>query len=212
MNLENTNSINLTSDTLRGVLSNSFDEFTLSENGRFLNGISVQPNALKTVDSETKTKLYVENGKLRLTKYKDGEESGDHYVMPAISDFNVINGKKIITTFSDGTIEKVVLDKQDEFSLEQGIAICVMKKVLSTHLGNGSSVYNKIVEYGLKTYNKITSEKSKKQREEERMAIQKKNKAEKAKKRREKEIARKREEIIEIQKEAYIRAMRELNS
>lgn len=205
MNLENTNSINVTYDTQRCVLSNS------SENG-FLNGIWVQPNALKTVDSETKTKLYVENGKLRLTMYKDGWVFDDHYVMPAISDFNVINGKKIITTFSDGTIEKVVLDKQDEFSLEQGIAICVMKKVLSTHFGNGSSVYNKIVEYGLKTYNKITSEKSKKQREEERMAIQKKNKAEKAKKRREKEIARKREEIIEIQKEAYIRAMRELNS
>ena len=51
-------------------------------------------------------------------------------------------------------MKKAVLAVNDEFSLEQGISICVTKKLFSMKTeNNGSSVYNKIVEkYGCRYY------------------------------------------------------------
>lgn len=66
-------------------------------------------------------------------------------VLPHIKDVQTINNKVVIVVFADGTKEKAVLDSADTFSLEQGISICITKKLLSMKTGgNGSSTYNKL--------------------------------------------------------------------
>lgn len=80
---------------------------------------------------------------------------------------------KVITYFADGTSEKAVLNKDDTYSLEYGISICITKRLLKN---KREKIANK-----------------------------------KAAKRAECETAE-REYLINIQKEAYIRAMKEINS
>ena len=87
-----------------------------------------------------------------------------------------------------------------------------MKNIFSRiSYGNGSSVYNKLVEYGLKMYNDIETAKLEAEVEKQKREAKSKKKAEKARRNRERKAAEKREAEIEIQKEAYLRAMREFN-
>ena len=118
-----------------------------------------------------------------------------------------------MVTFSDGKTEKAVLDTYDTFNIEQGIAICIMKKSFSKiSNGNGSSVYNKLVEYGLKVLNEINDAKAKAEAEKQEKNARAKRNAEKAKRKKARNAAKKREAEIEIQKEAYLRAMCELHT
>lgn len=77
--------------------------------------------------------------------------------------------------------------------------------------GNGSSIYNKFVEYGIKSFKSISMLEFKAETDKQRKIAEAKSKAEKARRKREKREAKKREAEIEIQKEAYLRAMREFN-
>jgi len=123
----------------------------------------------------------------------------------------VVEDKVIVVTFNDGTSEKAVLCDGDTFSLEQGISICLAKKLLSYQTGgHGSREYNKIIKRGMKVYNdKLKAEAEKKRKEEEEKARRERIAAKKYAKRLRRENAEK-EKQIEIQKEAYLRAMREL--
>lgn len=125
-------------------------------------------------------------------------------VMPLITDIQVKNKRAIIVYFADGDHTKAVLSKNDTFNLEQGISICLMKKILADATEcDGNNIYNKVVNYGLKMY-------SRKQKE----AAKAKEDAEKAKAEANAKIARqkakkdaKREEQINTQAEAFRRAM-----
>lgn len=131
-------------------------------------------------------------------------------VIPHIKDIQVIHNRVVVVLFADGTKEKAVLDDADIFSLEQGISVCITKKMLSLKTGgNGSSAYNKIISHCLKVYenNRNAEEKAKL---DEQAARDKENKtADKARAKRIKRANKEREREIEIQKEAYLRAMRE---
>lgn len=130
-------------------------------------------------------------------------------VIPRIEDVQSINNKVVIVKFADGTTEKAVLSDDDTFSLEQGISICITKKILNKELkgANGGSAYNKLVDYGLKVY-KDKEKNAKKKAEDEKKAKEAEQKRiEKIRKKREKRKAKLREEQIEIQAEAYRRAM-----
>lgn len=176
-----------------------------------------------TMPKETNTYLYAHNESawgsdavrktLRVATYKDGNIRNDLELMSAIEDVQVLNDRVIMVKFSDGTTEKAVLDESDTFSVEQGIAICLTKKLLSTLTrGNGGSVYNKLVEYGVKTYEAIEAHKAEVAKEKTEKAAKAKRDAEKAQRKKERKAAEQREADIEIQKEAYLRAMRELNA
>ncbi len=176
-----------------------------------------------TMPKETNTYLYVDEQavwgsnvpykSLRVATYKDSNRRNDLELMPAIVDVQVLNNRVIMVKFVDGTTEKAVLDENDTFSVEQGIAICLTKKLLSTLTrGNGGSVYNKLVEYGLKTYEAIEERKAEVAKENDEKVAKAKRNAEKAQRKRERKAAEQREADIEIQKEAYLRAMRELNA
>ena len=169
-------------------------------------------NSPETMPKEANTYLYVDNGQVRLANYKDGKRISDIDIMEGIADIQVMNEKVVIVTFTDGYIEKAVLDACDTFNIEQGIVICIMKKYFSKiSNGNGSSVYNKLVGYGLNVYNDILTAKSKAEADRQEKNVRDKRNAEKAKKKKARMAAEKREAEIEIQKEAYLRAMREYN-
>ena len=126
--------------------------------------------------------------------------------IPAIKDVNILVENKVVeVTFEDKTKEKAVCLEPDTFDLERAISICLAKKVMG-----GSSAYNNAVKKGLKVYyDKLKheiAEKTEKERIERKRAKLKAYKQ----RRRERKIAEEKERQIEIQKEAYVRAMKEL--
>jgi len=137
-------------------------------------------------------------------------------VMPFIQYVEVKHDRVVVVTFSDNTSEKAVLNSEDTFSLEYGISICVAKKLISmkfpNHKGVGSSIYNKIVKDGMTVYDGIQKEEQEllaEKKERERIVA---NRRAKQQKRREKRAAAEREKQIEIQKEAYLRALKEFHA
>ena len=157
----------------------------------------------KDVSEETKTELVSEGNNLNIKYYKDGYYQSKKVLMSDIADVRTA-GNAVFVTFADGSFTKAILDKEDgPFNLEQGISICLTKKLIGE---NGSSIYNKLIQKALKVkkQKELDAEKAAKKKEEE------KKKLAKDKAKREKRKAKKREETIEIHREAFVRAMRDL--
>lgn len=135
--------------------------------------------------------------------------------VPFYKDVRVIdsNGTKVtIIDFGDGTFEKAVCHKDDTYSLEQGISICVTKKILSELTGlNGTTAYNKLIRKALKVMKNNRKAEEKAKQESTAEELRRKKAAEKRQKRLAKIVERKRKEQIEIQEEAYLRAMKKYN-
>lgn len=135
--------------------------------------------------------------------------------LPIITDVNIIVPNKVVeVTFEDGTKEKCVCREPDVFSLESAISICISKKIMG-----GSGAYNNAVKRGIKIYKdkleKEALDKAEKERIEKKRAKRLAYKERCAMKREEAEKAKRDAEIeeqIEIQKQAYIRAMEYMNS
>ena len=157
------------------------------------------------VRPDTTTKLDIKNGSIRVKHYNDGFFESERTVMPDIKDVTVYNNKTVIVTFADNTKTVAVLDAEDKFNLEQGISICITKKLLGK---DGGAVYNKLINraFKVKAQNEKAVEEAMKAKEEE------ERRRELALARHKKKLAKKREAAIEIQKEAYIRAIEHLNS
>lgn len=132
-----------------------------------------------------------------------------------VKDVNVIVPNKVVeVTFADGTKEKSVCREPDTFNMEFAISICISKKIMG-----GSSAYNNAIKCGMKVYEnkqkREIDEKAEQERIEKKRAKRLAYKKRRAAKRAAEEHQRKakeREEQIEIQKEAYLRAMKELNT
>ena len=169
--------------------------------------LSVLESQIKTKDKpeETKTELVSEGNHLNIEYYKDGYYQITKVLMPDIKDVRTA-GNAVFVTFADGSFTKAVLDKEDgPFNLEQGVSICLTKKLLGE---NGSSIYNKLIQRALKVKKnkELEAEKAAKKKEEE------KKKLAKDRAKREKRKAKKREEIIEMHREAFVRALRDLGT
>lgn len=134
------------------------------------------------------------------------------YIIPRIKEVKAINNRVVIIKFTDGTQEKAVLDSSDIFSIEQGVAICITKKILSKlTYGNGSSAYNKLIDYAMKIYNQQESDKIKAGTENMKNEKQNKKREEKRKKRITKAQAEDKEELVNILSEAITKAMQSMN-
>lgn len=119
-----------------------------------------------------------------------------------IADVNIIVPNKVVeVTFMDGDKQKAVCQEPDVFSLEQAISICLTK-----HLLGGSGAYNKAVKNGIKVYEEKKRAEWMAKAEEKRIANRRAKKAAYMKRKADK----KKEEQIEIQKEAYVRALKEV--
>lgn len=120
------------------------------------------------------------------------------YILPEVTDVQIINNKVVILTFADGTTTKSVTDEADEFVLETGISICLMKRILMHFKGgNGSGAYNKLIEDVEKVYLKKIEAEEEAKREEER------------KLRRHEKLVAKRKRKVEAAKEEYINTLAE---
>lgn len=120
-----------------------------------------------------------------------------------VVDVNIIVPNKVVEViFADGRKEKSVCREPDTFSLESAISICISKKIMG-----GSSAYNNAVKCGIKVYEKKLEFEKYQKAEQER--IEKKRAKRLAYK--ERRAAKKREEQIAIQTEAYLRAMKAMD-
>lgn len=207
MNNNNCISFNtsLSSDQLNSALSIStvstsvYDCITNTLSKTYLKQEEKQPE----VSEETKTELAIKNGKIYVKNYEKGFFQSEKMLIPDIKDIKAYNDTTVVVIFADDTKTVAVLDSKDEFNLEQGISICLTKKLLGD---NGSSIYNKLINraFEVKKHNEDAIAQAEKKKADE------KAKREEARKRLQQVHRRKREEAIEIQKEAYIRAMKEM--
>lgn len=135
-------------------------------------------------------------------------------ILPDIKDVKEIHnehGHLIVVYFADNTSEKAVLHPEDSFNFEQGVSICITKKLLSDlTYGNGSSIYNKLIKHCLKVY------KNNRQNEEmlNKMRIEAERREAKERERQEKKAERRKQrthdELVSIFKESFKSAMIEL--
>lgn len=141
-------------------------------------------------ESEKYSKLaYSENSIFAI--HVDGELPGGHVqtmkLMPNIKNVRELDKndrRVVIVYFTDGTKTKAVLCPGDTYSFEQGISICITKKLLEVMSGgNGSGLYNKLIKHAYKVIekNKFEAEKA----EQERLAEIERQKKEVEKKERE---------------------------
>ena len=125
--------------------------------------------------------------------------------LPAIKKIETYNDRVTKVTFIDETFTKAVCSENDYFDLDTGITICYMKRLLGK---NGNKRYNNIIRYA----HKVIDENNKNKEEEA------KKKAEARMKERDKKLKkaakelRAKEEYIDIQAQAIIRAHEELEA
>lgn len=132
-----------------------------------------------------------------------------------ISSYEILARNKVIrVSFSDNTQEKVVCDENDKFDLRRGLFVALSKKIYKDkytlegieHMATELSYqkkYVKMVDKAIKEHDrKLVEEENKKHEEamKKRLAHERKVKRDK----------KKRERAINIQKEAYVRAMKEI--
>lgn len=169
-------------------------------------------NFPQEMPDSTKTYLRGDGKHLSVGKYKDGHLQGVEKLIPEIRDVKVVDDQAVYVFFEDGTKERAVRSAYDTFTLEQGISICLAKKLIATicKSESGSSVYNKLIEHCLKVYQNNREEERQQEQEENTLKERKKKAKEKASRRKERIRQKETERQIEIQKEAYVRAMREI--
>lgn len=190
---------------------NTADSLSFSVEGKLLPAILAEDivgnfyvggfHGLSCERKDTKNKLKSKNDQLVVEYYHNGSWAGSRTIMPDITSVNRYDNT-VVVSFADGTKTSAVLDSEDKFNLEQGISICITKKLLGE---DGHSVYNKLIRRALKVMklNEKAAEAAAKKKEEEKRARELK------KARSERRKAKSREAKIEIQKEAYLRAMKE---
>lgn len=197
-----TTTVNATTVPISNTITSISTTIDYSTKDNF-DDILVKANVKPDVNPEVKTMLTRDDhdGKLVAKFYKDGFLQSTKKLIPDIKDVRIYNNCAIVVEFMDGTTEKAVVHQCDEFSVEQGISICITKKLVG-----GSSIYNKLIDRAIKVMLKNDGEKTERAIAEEKRKEHKKRKDEKRARR---EAAR-REKNIDEQKEAYIRAWKEI--
>lgn len=152
------------------------------------------------VDIENAIRIWSNNTSITNNTYKEEisfkSAVNNDFNKNYIKDVKIYNDKVVEVTFSNGDKQKTVCD-DCQFDIIISIMVCVMKELY------GKSVYSIIS----KRYDEIEKEKAAKKDEQERLEALKERRIEKKKRRAEK----RKQKAIEIQKQAYIAAMKEMN-
>lgn len=122
-----------------------------------------------------------------------------------ITDIEMYNDRVVKVTFDDGSFTKSVCQENDIFDLDVGITVCLMKKMLDDGKGNGTRIYNDIIRDAHKLINDKENEKIEKQIEKDK----RKKKAHKVMMKKQAKKLKAKEEAIDIQKQAFVRALQE---
>lgn len=168
-----------------------------------------------SMPDDAKNVLIDRNGKLYVRSCQCGSKSpSEQFLMSDIVNVKVYqdadgNDCAVTVFFGDNTHQRAEVSHGDTFSIEYGISICVLKHLLGSMVKApymGTSLYNKVMKRIEKTMKRNNEMRTRMQKE----LLEKKKRYIKLieKKRRRKE--KRREQEIEMRKEAYKRAMREL--
>ncbi len=74
-----------------------------------------------------------------------------------VKNYKTFNNKVVVVEFCDGTKTKAVCDSEDVFSVDAGIAICLLKKAMG-----GSDEYNNYIRKLMKEHQENSYNESKK--------------------------------------------------
>lgn len=184
------------------------------------------------MDIKTKSVLKVHDGMICGVLYKNGFAAGAKKIMPDIKDVKIIESvqktkresgniddevapiqrKVIKVIFADGSIETAILAPDDTYSLEQGISICITKKLLSDIGVHGSSLYNKIIKRAGKVMTQNRQAEADAQARQKASAERYQKHIEKQRKKDEKRAADNRQFMVDLISDAIIAAYQKQNS
>lgn len=150
------------------------------------------------VEPEVKSTINLIGNKLFAYFYKDGFKTSQKELIPDIKDVTIHQNHVVIVEFVDGTTEKAVLHPDDKFSIEQGISICITKRLIG-----GSAVYNKLIDRAMKIMKKNRLAEAKEEQEK----VMRKERAKKYAEKKALRRAAKREEYINLLAEAISRSI-----
>ena len=158
------------------ITSINTDGYTITASYNTYNPIS---DMLKP-DNDSKPRMFYQaetyGRQYRTIRFGRNKETSI-YLMPEFSDVRIIRDKEgysigVGIDFADGTKQKAICMPDDTFNLEQGITICLFKKMLTygCHIEEQyvTGVYNKLVKHAIKIRNRrIKAEEEAKKAEEE---------------------------------------------
>lgn len=125
--------------------------------------------------------------------------------LPAVEKVETYNNRVVKVTFIDGTFTKAVCSENDNFDLDMGITICAMKRFLGTNSENATREYNRFINHVHSVMEKNTL----KELAEEAQKAKEKARKRKVELKRAAKKLKAREEQIDIQKQAILRAQKE---
>ena len=137
-------------------------------------------------DNDSKPRMFYQaetHGKQYRTIRFGRSKETSIYLMPEFSDVRIIRDKEgfsigVGIDFADGTKQKAICMPDDTFNLEQGITICLFKKMLTggcyIEEEYVTGVYNKLVKHAIKIRNERikAEEEAKKVKEEAKLQEQ----------------------------------------
>ncbi len=91
-----------------------------------------------------------------------------HSLLPQIINIETFNNKVTQVTFDDNSKVRAVCGNNDVFNLEQGISICIAKKLLG-----GTKEYNNLINKAIKLYETKEREKIEQKQLQEQIKIKK---------------------------------------
>lgn len=122
-------------------------------------------------------------------------------IIPSITSVETFNDRCVKVSFADGTFTRSVCSANDNFDIDVGITICLMKRMLSPT--SGTKIYNKLIKNihkGMKIQDKL-KEKAIEAEEIRKARIKRIEMKKKAR------MLKKKEEQIDIVKQGYLRAL-----
>lgn len=128
--------------------------------------------------------------------------------IPAVKKVETYNRRVVKVTFIDDTFTKSVCSENDQFDIDVGITICLVKRFVGTNSDNATREYNRLMNHVHEVMDKNEKEKLDARAQK---AIDKAKKRKIELKRAAKKLKAK-EEQIDIQKQAIIRAHQEMEA
>lgn len=153
---------------------------------------------LKTFETETKKQELLEEYRRvnsnydYIRKFTPSDITNVEFYPPAVK-----------MTFKDGTVMTAVAQEGDEYNPEIGMMVCIMKYIW------GGAGFNTCLHHWVERWDKKQEEKAAAKKAQEEAIKKEKEEKRKAREQEQKQKEYEREQQIEIQKEAYLRAMRE---
>lgn len=131
--------------------------------------------------------------------------SSKRVTIPMVSRVDTYNNKVVKVTFMDGTFTKAVCSENDEFNLDVGISICLTKRMLHKDSHESTKMYANMMH---DVHKKMEENEKKREEEKARVAKEKSDRRKANLKRAAKNLKAKQEQI-DIQRTAFVEAMRE---